>query len=117
MTGTGMRGRRQTATREEKGFRALLKEYGFRAEAVPFIRQRDDAHTAIVCSAKEVGNVVELFTRKLVTGRIPMDITRIHIPKENRYGQPWCRVYFRWEFDEPCDDCGNALCDRQCARA
>lgn len=96
MTGHGKRGRPQTATSEERGFRALLKEYGFRCEAIPWIRQRDEAHTAVICPAGDIGNVVEIFTRKLVTGRIPIEITRIHIPKENRYGQPWCRIYFRW---------------------
>lgn len=152
MTGSGKRGRPQTATPEERKFRQLLKNYGYRCEAVSFLRghvyeEDQGEHTAVICyPPREVGEVVELFTRKHWSS---IQVTRIHIPSENQYGQPAIRVYLRWStkkemgmwtspngvdhlqpdhdkpcltcgdnhFVEACQDCGNPLCDRQCARA
>jgi hypothetical protein len=99
MTGSGKRGRPQTATDAEKAFRRLMRNYGFRVEAVPFIRARYDhtdqpEHTAVICYPPDVvAAVVKLFTNP---HNYHIQITRIHIPSENQYGQPAIRVYLRW---------------------
>lgn len=105
MTGYGKRGRPQTATSDERQFRLLLRNYGFRCEAVPFIRARYDGdmpeHTAVVCYPPDVvADIVEIFLHK---HNRHIQVTRVRVPKETRYGQPACRVFLRWSTEEEMD--------------
>ena len=94
--------RRQNATAAEKSLRTMLRNLGFyKVEAVPWIRQPDGAHTAIVCwPATDVAKAVELISAE--PEATYLEITKIHISYPNRYynvDSPQAytgRVYIKW---------------------
>jgi hypothetical protein len=87
--------RRQTATAAENGCRRHFREAGFRVEAVPFIRARDEEFMAVLCfPATDVATTVQILTHP---DQKVLEITRIHIGRVTYPGQsPECRVYVRW---------------------
>lgn len=104
---------RQTASAAEKGLRRMLRDYGFRCEAVSWVRGKDiDEHTAIVCwPGHHAGDVVELFTR-----HIGLEITRIHIGRETHPGQPpTVRIYVRWTTIEEMKEAHNGYAEEPAA--
>ena len=91
-----MRTRTRTARPSEVSLRRMLREFGFfKVEAVPWIRQQDGAHTAIVCwPAEETAKAVTLL---LNPANKFLEITKIHIGRVTCPGQPpEVRVYIKW---------------------